>query len=78
MNCPGQDKCPYRKPKPIATRENLAVLLALVFIGVSWFLTVRIEHRAPTMFELGFAVTSLAALSVKPIYFFALIKRVVK
>ena len=78
MDCPGKEQCPYRKPKPIFTRENLAVLLVLVVIAASWFLTVKIEHRAPTMFEVGFAVTSLAALSVKPIYFFALVKRVVK
>lgn len=78
MNCPGDEQCPYRKPTQLVTRENLAVLLALVFIAGSWILNVWIENRAPTMFEVAFAVVSLAALSVHPIYFFALVKRIMK
>lgn len=78
MSCSGKEQCPCQKQKQIVTRENLAVLLALIFIAISWALNVWIERRAPTIFEVAFAVTAVAALSVKPIYFFSLIRRVLK
>ena len=63
QNCPNP-KCPH---KPKIPRQTIALLLTLVLIAASWILVVTVEKRAPTIFEVTFAISSVIGLLLEPI-----------